>query len=69
MRAASVRITNRFHLAEEAQDEPALFPGQVSAERATTQYVEHLHAKEVRDVYLFGLPESIPYTASVRPEV
>jgi hypothetical protein len=64
-----VRITNRFHLAEEAQDEPALFPGQVSAERVTTQYAEHLHIKEVRDVYLSGLPEPIPHTASVRPEV
>ena len=64
-----VRITNRFNLAKEAQDEPALSPGQLSAVRVTSQYVEHLYVKEVRDMYLFGLPESIPYTASARPEV
>jgi hypothetical protein len=49
-----VRITDRLHLMEEVQDEPALFPGQISAERVASQCVEHLYVKEVRDVHFSG---------------
>jgi len=64
-----VPVTDRFYILEEIQDEPALFLGQVSTKRVTSQYMEHLYVKEVRDVHLFGLPEPTPYAGGALPEV